>query len=173
MIIGHIKKAQGIKGELFLFIHSGDVESALEWTDQLEKWHLLSPGGEAKDFELESKKVHKEGLVIKLLGVNDRNRAEELKGWSLEVPESLLKTESQTDFYLREILDFTVFNGEQEVGVIKAFSDNSAQDLIVLETKEGEFEIPLVDQFIDEILYNEKQVKMNFPAELLMKDFGQ
>lgn len=166
LIVGKVKKAHGVHGEIFIHLFSGEAA----WLEKLETVSLVKAVG--KDFTFETytikrKRLHKEGLILHLNEVKDRNKAEELKGAMFEVPESFFISEPGEEIYLREVLNFTVEKNGEIVGKIVRFSTNGLQDLVILETEKGSFEIPFVDDFIEEILPEEKKVKMRFPDGLL------
>jgi 16S rRNA processing protein RimM len=165
--VGKVKDAHGIRGELFLVLFSGEAE----WVDRLEKLRLVPAVGSseaAKTFTLKSVRAHKNGLIAKTDEIRDRNEAETLKGWLLEIPEEFLVSEPGETIYLREIQNFNVVTKHKGlVGRIVNFASNGLQDLLVVETSWGEFEIPLVDEFVERIDYEARQIHMDIPEGLL------
>lgn len=168
-IVGKVQKAHGIRGEIFIYLFAKEAE----WLSQLKEISLISvlPKGEFsyKTYSLKKKSFHKEGLILSSNEIKDRNQAEELKGTFFQIPESFLQTsEADSQFYLKEILDFELrLKDGENVGVVKAFSSNGAQDLIIVQTAKGEFDIPLVNDFIIEVNRREKYLQMDLPLGLL------
>lgn len=163
--VGKVKDAHGIRGELFIVLFAGEAE----WLDQLEVIRLVpEAGGAVREFEVKSVRLHKNGLIAKTEELRDRNAAEALKGLMLEIPESFLVSSPGESIYLREIENFKVIVKDRgEVGTITAFSSNGAQDLLVVATPEGPFDIPFVEAFVEEIDYKAREVRMNLPEGLL------
>jgi 16S rRNA processing protein RimM len=169
--VGKVKDAHGIRGELFVILFSGEAE----WIDDLESLRLVNENGAAdpKVFSVKSARFHKNGMIVKSPDIKDRNAAEALKGRLLEIPEEFLISEPGEAIYLREILGFKILTEAQgEVGTIEAFSSNVAQDLLVVKTKTGTYEIPFVEAFVKNIDYEAKQMTMDLPVGLLGEETG-
>jgi 16S rRNA processing protein RimM len=163
--IGRVKDAHGLKGELFITLKAGEAP----WLKRLKELRLIPPsGGDARNFAIKSARVHKNGMIVLSPDINGRNEAEALKGWSLEIPSEFLVSKRGEQIYLIEIQDFKLHvSGRGEVGTITKFSSNGAQDLLVVETPSGEFDIPFVDAFVKGIDYEAQVVEMDLPEGLL------
>jgi 16S rRNA processing protein RimM len=165
--VGKVKDAHGIKGELFVLIFSGETS----WLPKLKTLRLVeNETGEAKTRELtvKSARVHKNGLIVKTEELKDRNEAESLCGWLFDLPAEFFVSEKGEAIYLREIEGFAVVTkAKGEIGTIVGFGSNGGQDLLVVKTGWGEFEIPFVAAFVDKIDYQARVVKMNLPEGLL------
>ena len=167
-VIGKLQKAHGVRGEVFLYVFPREAE----WLGSLKEVSLIRPlpGGkfEYLNFPVVTKRWHKEGIIARLKGVDNRNQSEELKGCFFEVPQSFFVSESQDDFYLQEILNFSLMNVEKEIlGEITGFSSNGIQDLAEIQTERGVFEVPLIDDWIVEILHKDQSIIMDLPLGLL------
>ncbi|HVK61104.1 MAG TPA: ribosome maturation factor RimM, partial [Bdellovibrionales bacterium] len=141
--VGKVKDAHGIRGELFIVLFAGEAE----WLDDLTSIRLVNPTGAADpaEFSVKSVRPHKNGLIVKSTDIKDRNAAEALKGRLLEVPEEFLVSESGETPFLKEVLGFEVTTTEKgPIGRIRGFSSNTVQDLLVVETKNGDYEIPFI-----------------------------
>ncbi|RYG62762.1 16S rRNA processing protein RimM [bacterium] len=143
--------------------------------DDLENLRLVKETGgmEPQIFSIKSVRAHKNGMIVKSADIKDRNQAETLKGLIVEVPEEFLTSETGEQIYLREILGFTVVTKAQgEIGQIEKFSSNVAQDLLVVNTASGTFEIPFVEAFVEKLTApspsqaNDTQVLVQVQTEL-------
>jgi len=154
--VGKIKDAHSLKGELFVLIFSKDIS----WAEDLVECQLGD-----KIYQVQRWKPYKQGLMLKLVGVEDRTQAEKLKGQIFSIPEDLLESEEGDTIYLSEIQNFTIVNTQgEELGHISGFSSNVAQDLLIVEKKSGgQAEIPFVEDFIVKIHFEEKKIEMNLP----------
>lgn len=161
--IGKIIDAHALKGEVFVYIFSGD----LSWSEESSECVLSQDSDQCTSgqvFEIEKVTPFKNGLRMKFLGVNDRNQSEALKGSFLYLhPDTFISDEGETIF-LREILGFQVLRVDGSViGIIKGFSSNGVQDLLVIETTEKSIEVPFVEAFTKEIFYDKKQIILDLP----------
>jgi 16S rRNA processing protein RimM len=164
--VGKMKDAHGIRGELFVVLFASEAY----WLKSLKDLRLVKEDGSAepKIFEVKSARAHKNGLIVKTEGIKDRNEAEALKGLLVEIPEEFLVSKPGEAIFLREILGFNVSTVAQgEIGPIIGFSSNVAQDLLVVKTVKGEFEIPYVKPFVKKVDYKSKTILLDLPLGLL------
>ncbi len=163
--VGRVKDAHGVKGEIFITLFAGEAA----WLDKLREVYLVNEAaGSNKVLSIKSVRLHKNGLIVKTREIHDRNEAETLKGWFFEIPASFLVSEKGESIYLREIQGFRVLvKGRGEVGTIEAFSSNNVQDLLVVKTGWGDFEIPFVEAFVEKMDFNARELHLDLPVGLL------
>lgn len=165
--VGRVKDAHGIKGELFVVLFSGEAA----WLKKLKSLRLKAPSGQRIEAALTSARLHKNGLIILTPDIVDRNHAETLRGYELEVPESFFVSAPGETLFLREIDGFMIEDLEgQEIGPIVGFSSNGAQDLLIVRTARGDFPIPFVTAFVQEIRHADRKIAMDIPFGLLGED---
>lgn len=170
VLIGKIHSAQGIKGEIFVSIFSEEAEWADRWeTLYVSKDKEQQPSAE---FAIASARTHKKlgrwGFAVRLDNVKDRNRAEELKGLKVYVPEDFLVSEEGEAIYLREVLGFRVIDQTRgDVGEVVGFAGNAMQDLLVIESEKGQFEVPFVEPLLVETDRDNKKLIMDIPQGLV------
>lgn len=162
--VGKVMDAHGIRGDIYCLIFSGDIS----WCDRLHELQLQNKG-KAELFEIMKLKAFKKGFIATLKGFTDRNRAEEYKGAEIWVDESIFKSQEGEALYLNEILHFELVDiAVGVVGKIEEFSSNGIQDLLVVKSASGEiFEIPFVKEFVLDIDFAAKKMKMDLPEGLL------
>jgi 16S rRNA processing protein RimM len=120
ILVGKIKSAHGLKGEVYILVFSGDSS----WSKNLKTLKLKN---------------------------------------SLE----LLQSKKGETIYLKEILGFDVLVEGQSVGTVEAFSSNGTQDLIIIKNQDHSFEVPFVEQFIVKINFEDCEILMDFPLDLI------
>ena len=168
-MVGKIKDAHGLKGELYVLLFA----KRADWLDDFTEAHLGFEGHEdgatLSTFQVLDAKPHRQGLRLKLENFKDRTEAEKWIGQFLYISSDyLISDEEDGRPYLKELLGVEVF--EQTigyVGVIRNFSSNGAQDLLVVEGLEKTYEIPLVSEFWLEFNREEKKILMKLPDGLL------
>ncbi len=167
--VGWIKEAHGLKGDVYIKLLSkpGNLKMP-EWASSVKSYYLANEDSPLKECQFISLKPHKEGLLAKIEGVSDRNQSEDVKGYALYIKKEELKSQPGESIYLHEILGFSVLDEEGiKLGVIKDFSTATAQDLVVVETSDGQFDVPWVDEFIINLNFESKSVTMSLPEGLL------
>jgi 16S rRNA processing protein RimM len=166
-LVGKIKEAHGLKGDIYVLIFSGDSS----WLKTLKEFAIAPTEKDSKKtFEIEKAKVFKNGFILKPKGINDRNESEKLKGQMFFVPSDLLKSKEGERIFLAEILNFEVYNFDQLIGPIVGFSSNGPQDLLVIKFQDHEVEIPFVEAFIRDLDFDSKKLLMELPEGLLELD---
>ncbi len=163
--IGYIAKAHGIKGELFFKPFDEDKEA---WFLNVKELYINS-----KKYSLKKARAHQVGYILILEEVNNRNEAEILKGKRVSLEKSFFESFNDKDeYFLNQIEGFRVFLKEKEMGVISGFLSTQAHEIIAVKTQEGVFEIPWVEAFIKEIVFESSLVVLDCPEDLFKKDFG-
>lgn len=161
-LIGKIKAAHGLRGEVFIIFFSKDYS----WAD-----HIKTLFVENKEFTVLKANQHKDGLIVKLEGITDRNLSDTLIGQQIYLPTSFFKNKTTDDnrLFLVEIENFKVIDQKLGfVGVISGFSSNTAQDLLLVKSDSGQhYEIPFVDEFVVEINHDDSTLLMDLPEGLL------
>ena len=164
-LVGKVKDAHGLRGELYSLGVCGDIS----WLKKMTNFELRSAKtGEAVVHTAEKVKPFKQGFIIKSPTLNDRNAAEAVKGQEFYIASEIFVSKPGETIYLNEILNFAVKNVEQEtIGTIMGFSSNGAQDLLVVNTAKGNAEIPFVEAFIKKIDFKHNVVVMDLPEGIL------
>jgi len=170
-MVGKIKDAHGLKGELYVLLFAGTAD----WLDDFTEAHLGEEGHEdgttLTTFNVLDARPHKKGLRLKLEGFKDRNKAEEwIKKYLYISSEYLVTNEEEDDGkpFLKELLGAEVIDQTLgAIGVVKDFSSNGVQDLLIVEGTEKTYQIPLVTEFWLEFNREENKIVMNLPEGLL------
>lgn len=174
--IGKIVDAHSLKGEVKVRF----ISEHPEWIDDLmtiylsldEKGQNLKPNDASSFLDIINIRKTNELWILQLEGVTDRNQAEALKRQYVFVEESFFKTNSEQEPYLLELQGYEVVVGDQVQGTIIGFLETPAHNLILIKNDQGEFEIPWVDPFIQEVQREPKKVIMTFPLDLLSDDYN-
>ncbi len=163
-LVGKVKEAHGLKGDLYIMVFSGDIS----WLKKLKSFSLKSKVSGEIEAEVSSVKPFKLGFLLKSPQIADRTAAEAWKAAEFYIPDELLVSEKGETIYLSEILNFKIKNPEQEtLGVIVGFGSNGAQDLLVVEANGKKIEIPFVEAFIKKFDWKHQVLVMELPEGLL------
>ena len=178
--LAKVKKAYGIKGELFILPFTPKAK----WIYNLSRFTLIkdekmntmmhyNPSQPVLDiktgsstFNIEYFKTHKEGYIVKFQGCNDRSEAENWCGAFVSAPLSSFTSQPGEEIYLIELKDFIVVNSDQQIGPIVSFSSNGYQDLIQVKKDGYLYDIPFVKELLVKIDWQSKYVHMDLPEGL-------
>lgn len=158
---GWVRDAHGLKGELYVQLFA----KRADWLESFEQFWLETKSG-VESFEVERAKPHKDGLIVKSKSIQDRTQAEALKGAPFFIPDHYLVAKEGDRIFLKQIEGFKAFDGPRDLGVIKNFATNGAQDLLVVQSPEKEILIPFISVFIQQIDYENQTVIFDLPEGL-------
>ncbi len=147
--IGKIVNAVGLKGEVKIYSYS-DRKERFEDLDSL----IVTGKAKEKIYRIENIRYQKNMVIAKLAGVDDRNGAEALKNHDVNITEDELPQLEEDAFYIKDLIGCTVFDEADGIafGVIGDVLQNSAQDIYVIDLKQGgQALIPAVASFIRDV----------------------
>ncbi len=161
--VGKVIDAHGIRGELSIFIFSGDVS----WLPNLDKVYIPRKNI-FEEHKVMKARAHKKGFICLLEKFDNRNLAEEYKAREIWVDSALFVSTPGESLYLSEILGFEIVDAKTgSLGTIHSFSSNGLQDLLVIQQGASEIEIPFVKEFVTEMDFENRKIKMTLPEGLL------
>lgn len=145
--MGYIKGVFGIKGWL-------KVASGTEYADSLldyPEWQLRKDG-KILTVVPEAGKIVGDELQVKLEGVNDRDQAFALRGYTIEIPRSEFAPTEEDEFYWADLVGMTVINQEGlTLGTVKNLMETGANDVLVVHGEYGQKLIPFVAQYVETV----------------------
>ncbi len=169
-LIGKIKQAHGLRGEVYVLVFSKDIS----WQKKLKNIYLKQ-NDQIKNLNVTKSKPFKDGLILSLESITDRNQSEAIEGSEVWIDQNLFKSQPNETPYLVEIENFEVHDKTLGVlGIITKFSFNGSQDLLVVtatNNSEVKYEIPFVDQFVLKIDSENKILLMDLPEGLVEINF--
>lgn len=179
--IGTIIAAQGLKGELRVYPDSDFPE---RFEKPGERWLMRENQPEPEAIKLLSGRyIANKGIyVIKLAGVDDRDRAEELRGCKLMVTASDRPTLAADEYHVLDLIGLNVFNqltGEK-VGIVEDII-TAGNDLLVVnrqisrpnsendteKTKDKQILIPFVNAITPVVDLETGRIEITPPPGLL------
>jgi 16S rRNA processing protein RimM len=127
-IMGRIVAPYGVLGWVKVM---PDTE-VIDGLKQYSTW-WLGKAGNWKAHQLSKLKIHKELLVVKLDGVDDRDQAFALKGQQIAIPRAELPAPGIDEYYWADLIGLTVLNQESICfGKITSLLETGANDVLVV-----------------------------------------
>jgi len=118
-------------------------------------------------FELVKAEVRGNGLVAKLQGVDDRDRALALKGIEIGIPRSALPalSESAQEYYWTDLEGCRVVNQDGiEFGIVDSLMETGANDVLVVKNGRERL-IPYIDDVIESVDLDGKCIRVNWDED--------
>lgn len=164
VIVGYISGAYGVQGWVRVKPYSSDADALLG----TKTWWLDKP--ELRDVDVMQSKGHSGDVVARLVGVADRNAAENLKGAVVQVSRSRFPALSANEFYWVDLIGSTVENLDgQTIGTVADMMDNGAHPILRVEPVQAdakvpvpEMLIPFVDQFVKSVSQSDKKIVVDW-----------
>ena len=148
ILLGHIHGLFGVKGWARVFSYTRPRSQILDYPN----WFLGEIGN--RSLRLEDGKTHKEGVIAKLTGIDDRDAAEAMLQNKIWVNASELPELVADDYYWYQLIGLRVVDtSKQPLGEIIQLFETGANDVMVVQSNNGsEHLVPYVkDRVIKEV----------------------
>ena len=140
-----VARPHGVRGEVRLKVYNEDSDILLSQEEVLVK--LAS--GESHEVSIDTARRANEAILLKLFSVDNRERAEELRGAEICVQRSNFPALQDGEFYAcdvkgarAELLDGTL------VGIVRDMVEYPAAVVLVVHGDLGVIELPLTDAYV-------------------------
>ena len=151
VVLGRITAPYGVQGWVRLHPFGDDPD---RWRE-IERWWL---GCEENDFSawraypLQDLRLHGKTWVVKLVGVDDRNGAEQMVGQFVGAPRSALPATEQDEFYWADLVGLNVVNEKQErLGRVVEMIESGAHAVMVVVDGEIKRLLPFVGHVVKDV----------------------
>lgn len=128
VVMGRVVAPYGVYGWLKVV---PDTE-ALDGLFDYDNW-WLGKGKDWRKYEVETAKVHNDVLLVKLVGINDRDAAFACKGKQVAVPRDQLPEPDENEYYWSDLIGLNVKNQQGvDFGSIVDIFETGANDVLVV-----------------------------------------
>lgn len=145
--MGYIKGVFGIKGWLKIAADTEYPDSLLDYPE----W-LLSKNGKTLNVVLEAGKLVGDELQVKFEGIDDRDQAFALRGYTVEIPRDEFSPAGEDEYYWTDLVGMTVVNKDDIVlGKVTNLMETGANDVLMINGEHGQILIPFVSNYIETV----------------------
>lgn len=145
--MGYIKGAFGIKGWVKVAANTEYADSLLDYPE----WRL-SKDSSIKTLAVESGKLVSGELQVKFSGIDDRDTAHLLRGYTIEIKRDAFAPAEEGEYYWADLVGMTVCNREGiTLGEVANLMETGAHDVLVVKGGYGQKLIPFVEHYIDRV----------------------
>lgn len=112
----------------------------------------LKKGDEYVKLKVRKASVFKQFVISSLEGINDMDKAMEMKGVTLYAKRADFKLK-KGEYFIADIigLDVISVDTEQKLGTLKEVINRGSSDIYVVDTELGERMVPVVDEFVKKV----------------------
>jgi len=164
-VAGH----RGLRGELTVKVRGGDA-SAWDGAGQVR---IGDARGRARDYEVESSRAYADKWVLKLVGVDDANAAERLRGETVQVALEDAPPLDEGEFWSEKLIGMRVVLDADDtpVGRVVRVEPTGGKDLLVVRgdgAPDGEeVMVPFVEEIVSAVDEAGRVIRIRPPEGLL------
>ena len=152
IVLGRIVAPFGVHGWLRVHPFGDDPEA---WRKMPQWWlsaDVDAPTGSWQAHGLEAVKLHGDGLVAKLAGIDDRDASEALGSCYFGAPRDALPPPAQDEYYWADLIGLAVVNmQDQPLGRVKSLIETGANQVLVVADGEHERLLPFVEHVVRKV----------------------
>ena len=166
IVLGRISAPFGVQG--WVRIHPF-ADDPVAWST-LPQWWLAEsaemPESSWRAVKLAGKKVHGDGLIVRLEGVATRDAAEALEGQYVGVPRDQLPATQGGEYYWADLIGLTVVNqAGVSLGKVTSLIETGANDVLVVTEGKQERLLPFVGHVVSEVNLAAGCIKVDWEAD--------
>lgn len=163
--MGRIVAPYGVYGWLKVLPDTEALDGLFDydtwWIGKQDNWRAVI---------VEQAKIHNDVLVVKLVGVDDRDQAFACKGLQVAVPRDALPEPEDNEYYWSDLIGLAVKNQQSvDFGYVADVFETGANDVLVVKTgkENGNIErlIPFIDQVVVEVDLQAKTMLVDWDAD--------
>ena len=165
--VGRLVKAHGLKGALKLELYTDSPDQRFRAGQELELQVPETSEWFGKTVKVAELRFYNQSPVLFLEGIQDRSQAETLVKAILLIETDLEQLpEDPEAWYDHQLVGLTALVGEEVVGKVIRVDHLPAQDLLAIETSNGEVLVPFVKQIVPSVDIQKRQIVLTPPAGL-------
>lgn len=158
-VFARLGKPHGIRGEFTVEVRTDRPD------ERLVPGRTYSTDPDIGSLTLKTARWHRDRLLLSFEEITDRTRAEEVRN-TLILGEAAEEDEDDA-WYLDDLVDLDVYEGETKVGTITDVTNGVAQDLLHMKHVDGhEVLIPFVTAIVPEVDLEAGRIVVTPPAGL-------
>jgi 16S rRNA processing protein RimM len=158
--LGFVGAPFGVRGWIKLRSHTDPPERLLD-----HRSLRIGQGGVWQSYRIEASGRSGGALTVKLVGVEDRDQAQALRGAQVCVPRSELPQRADQDFYRADLIGCEVVNLDGvDLGFVLHFVETPAQVLMVVRGTQ-EYWIPAVPKHLRRVDLQARRVVVDWNAD--------
>jgi 16S rRNA processing protein RimM len=147
--LAEVARPHGVRGELRLKLFNKDSDVLLARDEVL----VRLPDGEQHEVSVDHARRADDAILMKLYSIDDRDRADELRGAHVCVQRRDFPPAEAGEFYVCDAKGARVVCQGELIGTVKDVLNYPTIDALVVKAADGgkDWEVPLVDVFVESL----------------------
>ncbi len=164
-IIGKITGAHGVRGEVKVFPITDNVRHF----KKLKKVAITDYDGNIKnEYDISSVRFDRGNVLVFFEGIDDRDKAENLKGSFISIERKDASPIGKDEFYIADLMGLTVVDDEKgELGIVSEVYETGANFIVSVKRKgKKDLQIPFLKDVCYEVDIEGSIMKVRLPEGL-------
>lgn len=133
--VGKIGSAYGVKGWLKIQSFTEFGASILEY----QPWFIPDQHNVLTPFTIEDGRIHGNGIVAKLPGIDNPEEARLLTGKLISIERSHLPALPEDEYYWSDLIGLSVIDTHgKKLGTVHTFMETGANDVVIIKDEKGQ-----------------------------------
>ncbi|MDI7276066.1 MAG: ribosome maturation factor RimM [Anaerolineae bacterium] len=159
--MGRVLAPWGARGEV-------RAQVLTQFPERFAALHEITVGEERRVFRLQSARLHKGNVVLKLEGIDSPEQAAALRGELLYVPLSEAMPLGEHEYYHYQILGLDVYTVQGEhLGSVTDILETGSNDVYVVQGRGREVLIPALADVVQEVDLEHRRLVVVLPPGLV------
>lgn len=164
VVVAEVRRPHGLRGEVVLSLLS-DTPRRLEDGSELE---LVYPSGEREVVVIESSRRQKDSVVVRFVGVDNRDDSENLRGARLEVSREDVPPSPAGSYYYFELLGCACRDEEEgDLGRVVEIVEDGGGLILKVDDGERQLMIPFVRAYLKRVDAAAGLIEVDLPEGLV------
>ena len=161
--VGRVLRPHGVRGEVVVEVLSDVPDRLAPGRRMTASWD----GRPGRTVTVEGQRPHKSGALVRFAGVDDRDRAEELRDALLEVDRSEVPAAPEGTYYWYQLLGCRCSVDGEDLGEVTDLVEDGGGLLLVVSKEGRQVPIPFVQSFLKEVDVERGRIELDLPEGLL------
>jgi 16S rRNA processing protein RimM len=145
LIVGEVQRPHGVRGELHMRVMT-------DYPDRLSALETLYFGPDHDPRRLVGVRRHREAVLLRLEGVDDRDAAEPYRGMLVYVALEDAVPLEEGEYYLYQLVGLQVLSEDgRQIGTLVDVLETGANDVYVVDGPLGEVLLPAIPQVVRQV----------------------
>jgi 16S rRNA processing protein RimM len=146
--LAEVARPHGVRGEVRLHLFNADSDVLLACDEVI----VRLPDGKEHEVSIDAARRADKAILLKLHSIDDRDRADEIRGATIGVRRSELPTLPEGEFYFCDVEGAEVRLADEPVGVVERLVEYPTMSALLVRKGDGtELEVPLVATYVERV----------------------
>lgn len=146
--LAEVARPHGVRGEVRLNLFNAESDLLLDVDEVL----LRMPDGKEHEVSIDHARRADKTILLKLHSVDDRDRAEQIRGSTICVPREKFPPLEEGEFYACDVEGAEVKVQNARIGSVERLAEYPTTHVLVVKKDDGSrIEVPLTEAFVEKI----------------------